>query len=179
MELTAKCPFCGGLSVQAKTGQSHHFTECGLDNVYLKNVETTHCPDCGANSVGIPKSPQLFNCLGEAIVFSQGWLTGAEIRFLRKNLRIRVNDFAKLLGVSRATVSRWENGQTDIPKPIDLLVRSVYILKGPEIENAVRDQFRKWMEKQLTEKHLPRRRKRIQLRLPLDQFSCASGVACG
>ncbi len=179
MELTTKCPFCGGMKVQAKVGQTHHFTESGLDNVYLKNVETSHCPDCGANSVAIPKTPQLFNCIGRAIVFSQGWLTGSEIRFLRKNLRIKINDFAKLLSVSRTTVSRWENGQTDIPKPIDLLVRSVYILKGPGIEDEVRDQFKTWLEKQLTEKPQPRRRKRIQLRLPLDQVACASAVACG
>jgi putative transcriptional regulator len=175
---TIKCPFCGNLNVETKSGQSHHFTESGLDNVYLKNVETSHCPDCNANSVSIPKSPQLLNCLGEAIVFSPGRLTGAEIRFLRKNLRININDFAKLLRVSRATVSRWENGQIETPKPLDLLVRSIYILKGPGIKNEVRDEFKKLLEKQLVKKHPARKPKRITLRLPLDHFSCAPALAC-
>ena len=152
MGVTIKCPFCGNLNVETKTGQSYHFTESGLDNVYLKNVETSHCPDCNANSVSIPKSPLLLNCIGEAIVFSPGRLTGAEIRFLRKNLRIKINDFAKLLRVSRVTVSRWENGQIETPKPIDLLIRSIYILKGPGIKDAVKDEFKKWLEKQLVSK---------------------------
>jgi len=162
---------CGNPNVETKTGQSYHFTESGLDNVYLTNVETHHCPDCGASSVSIPESTQLLNRLGEAIVFSSGLLTGPEIRYLRKNLHIKINDFAKLLRVSRVTVSRWENGR-DITKPIDLLIRSIYLLKGG-VGEEVRDQFKKWLEKQ----HV-RKSKRISLRLPLDQFSCAPILAC-
>ncbi len=178
MEITTKCPFCGNLNVETKAGQSYHFTESGLDNVYLKNVETSHCPDCNANSVSIPKSPQLLNCIGEAIVLNSGLLTGPEIRFLRKNLRIKINDFAKLLRVSRVTVSRWENGQ-DITKPIDLLIRTIYLLKGPEIREEMRNEFKQLLEKQLTQKPKPKRRKKIELRLPLDQFSCVPAMACG
>jgi putative zinc finger/helix-turn-helix YgiT family protein len=176
MEAMAKCPFCGNSSVESKEGQTYHFTESGLDHVYIKNVETSHCHNCGANSVSVPQSPQLFNCIGESIVFSPGILTGSEIRFLRKNLRININDFAKLLRVSRVTVSRWENGH-DITKPIDLLIRSIYILKGPGIEEGVRTEFRKWLEEQLVKKHKAKKHKRIELRFPLDHFSCSPAVA--
>ncbi|MGO9019508.1 MAG: type II TA system antitoxin MqsA family protein [Syntrophobacteraceae bacterium] len=178
MEITAKCTFCGNLNVETKTGQSYHFTESGLDNVYLENVDTSHCPDCNANSVSIPKSPQLLNCIGEAIVFGSEQLTGAEIRYLRKNLRLKINDFAKLLRVSRVTVSRWENGQ-DITKPIDLLIRSIYLLNGPGISDEVKNEFRKWLKDQSVKKHKTKRRKRIELRFPLDQFSCTPAMACG
>ncbi|HYA40878.1 MAG TPA: type II TA system antitoxin MqsA family protein [Syntrophobacteraceae bacterium] len=176
MEFTTKCPFCGNLNVQTKSRQSYHFKESGLDNVYLKNVETYHCPDCHANMVSIPHSAQLLSCLGEAIVFSPGLLTGPEIRFLRKNLRIKINDFAKLLRVSRVTVSRWENGQ-DITKPIDLLIRTIYLLKGPGINEKTRDAFRNWLEKQLVEKQRAKRRRRIEIPFPLDQFSCIPASA--
>jgi len=160
--------------VETKSGQSYHFVEIGLDNVYLTNVETSHCPDCNANSVSIPKSPQLLNCIGEAVVLSSGLLTGPEIRFLRKNLRIKINDFAKLLRVSRVTLSRWENGQIKITRPIDLLIRSIYLIECGAGEKA-RDEFRKWIEKQ----HAAKKRKRIKLRLPLDDFSCIPAMACG
>ena len=173
MENKTKCPLCGNSNVESKTGQSYHFTESGLDNVYLVNVETSHCPDCGAGSVSIPQSPQLLNCLGEAIVLSSGLLSGPEVRFLRKNLHIKINDFAKLLGVARGTLSRWENGQIRITRSNDLLIRSIYLFKGPGMGNEVRDEFRKWLEKQHA-----RKRKRINLRLPLDRFSCVPAIAC-
>lgn len=174
MEAKTKCHFCGNFNVETKTGQTYHFTESGLDNVYLANVDTSHCPDCGANSVCVPQSKQLLECIGEYIAFSPGLLTGPEIRFLRKNLRTKINDFAKLLRVSRITVSRWENGQTEIPKPIDLLIRSVYILKGPGVREEIRDQFKKWLEKQ----HVAGKREPIKLRFPLDPLTCFPPMAC-
>jgi putative transcriptional regulator len=168
------CSFCGNPDVQMKAGQTYHFTESGLDNLYLVNVDTFHCPDCGADSVSIPQPKQLLERIGQYVVFSSGLLSGQEIRFLRKNLRIKINDFAKILRVSRVTVSRWENGQTKIPKTVDLLIRSIYLIKGPGISEEARNQFKEWLEKQ----HVAKKRKQIRLRLPLDPPECLSTIAC-
>lgn len=174
MEESRPCPFCGSQDVENKSGQTYHFVEVGLDNVYLANIDTSHCRECGADAVSIPQSEQLLHCIGEALVLSSGLLTGPEIRFLRKNLRVKINDFAKLLRVNRVTVSRWENGQ-DITEPIDLLIRSIYLLEGPGINEQIRSEFKKFLSEQ---QRKPKKRKRIEIPLPLQPLSCKPAMAC-
>jgi putative transcriptional regulator len=170
MENETKCPFCGNSNVETRTDQSYHFIESGLSDVYLSNVEISHCPDCKADSVSIPDATQVLSCLGEVIVLSPSLLTGSEVRFLRKNLHVKISDFAKLLGVDRVTLSRWENDQARLTKSADRLIRSIYLLKATT-RDEVRDEFRKRLERDDTENHGP-----INLRLPLDHFSCVSLV---
>lgn len=169
MEARNKCSICGSSNIEIKTGQTYHFTESGLGNVYLVNVETSYCPDCKADSVFLPDATQLLSCLGEAIVISPGLMTGPEIRFLRKNLHMKINDFAKLLGVARATLSRWENGRIKLTKLDDRLVRSIYLIKKADVSNEVKDEFRKRLERETAGKHS----QRIELHFPIDQFSCS------
>ncbi|MBP8645778.1 MAG: helix-turn-helix domain-containing protein [Syntrophobacteraceae bacterium] len=80
-----------------------------MDNVDLTNVEMGICGDCGEKVVSIPRSSELMKRIGESILLKPTNLNGAEIRFLRKNLRLKIHEFAQLLGVDRVTVSRWEN----------------------------------------------------------------------
>ena len=51
---------------------------------------------------------------------------GAEIRFLRKSLKLSGLELAKLIGVDNATLSRWEQGAKQISKQSDRLLRLIY-----------------------------------------------------
>ncbi len=48
--------------------------------------------------------------------------TGASIRELRRNLRMTQEEFAHTLGITVATVNRWENGHA---KPSKLARRAI------------------------------------------------------
>ena len=65
----------------------------------------------------------------------------AEIRFLRKNLHLKINEFAQLLGVDRVTVSRWENEHEKPSRSADRLIRLTYAVES-KLDNSVMDPLR-------------------------------------
>ncbi len=141
MDNLEKCPTCGsGHFVFKKT--HHHFLESGLDNVHLTNVEIGTCANCGEKIVSIPHSTELMKLIGESVLLKPTNLNGAEIRFLRKNLHMKINDFAQLLGVDRVTVSRWENGHEKPSRSVDRLVRLTYAVEA-NIPEPTMEQLRR------------------------------------
>lgn len=119
------CPNCGSKDVLINRGE-HKFTESGLDNIILKNVEIEKCNTCGEKVVFIPKPKQLLKIIGEQIILNPNRLSSSEIKFLRKNIYLKINEFAKIMGVNRATVSRWENKHCTPTGPEDRLIRLLY-----------------------------------------------------
>jgi len=124
-----KCPTCGSDRFTF-TRAHHHFLESGLDNVHLTNVEVGTCSDCGEKIVSIPNSTELMGVIGESILLKPTNLNGAEIRFLRKNLHLKINEFSQLLGVDRVTVSRWENGHETLSRSTDRHIRLTYAVEA-------------------------------------------------
>lgn len=63
------------------------------------------------------------------------------IEFIRKERGIRQEDFAKVLGVSRQTISSLENGRYNpsillaykIAKYFDMTIEEVFIFEGEEV----------------------------------------------
>jgi putative transcriptional regulator len=131
-----KCPTCGGDRFTFHKGH-HHFLESGLDNVHLTNVDIGICSDCGEKIVSIPRSTELMKTIGEGILLKPTSLNGAEIRFLRKNLHLKINEFAQLLGMDRVTVSRWENEHEKPSQPADRLVRLTYAFEAGVTETVI------------------------------------------
>jgi len=80
----------------------------------------------------------LFALLHRAIAFALARqpekLRGNEIRFLRKYLGWSGRDAAQNLHVKPETLSRWENGQTSMGDPSELLLR-VLAMTQPPVEN--------------------------------------------
>ncbi len=132
----AKCLMCGSNDVETRR-EFHHFLLSGLPNVYVENMQVSYCRSCGDKSVTVP--PGLMQALNEAVVLKPGLLTGAEIKYLRKDLDMKVVDFAALLGVDDMAVSRWESGNEKITPAMDLLIRLVYATReGGSLELARR-----------------------------------------
>jgi putative zinc finger/helix-turn-helix YgiT family protein len=88
------------------------------------------CPTCGSDRFTFTRAHHHFLEIGESILLKPTNLNGAEIRFLRKNLRLKINEFSQLLGVDRVTVSRWENGHERLPRSTDRHIRLTYAVEA-------------------------------------------------
>ena len=134
------CMECGGKLKARK--ENYRYLACGLPNVTLKGVEVRRCGTCGDHEVVIPRIEKLHEVLAMAIVKQEARLSGAEVRFLRKQLGYSGADFARLIGVSPETVSRWENDKETMGPSAERLLRMFVVHKGPvreyPIENLIR-----------------------------------------
>lgn len=110
-----KCVRCG-TPLKVVRG-AHHYTESGLLNVTLMNVEIRSCPSCGEREIVIPRIEELHRTMARAISQTTAKLTPEEIRFLRKWLGLATSDFALVMGVRPETVSRWESKESGYQMP--------------------------------------------------------------
>jgi putative zinc finger/helix-turn-helix YgiT family protein len=108
-----KCVNCG--HAMTSTRGVHRYTESGLSNVTLVNVETRACPECGERELVIPRIEDLHRLIARAVATSQAKLSPEEIRFLRKWLGYSSTDFALVTGVRPESVSRWESKDNNSP----------------------------------------------------------------
>ncbi len=135
-----KCDICGSKTT-IRRSQRYHYTESGLDTVYLENIELRACESCDAVAPRIPRINQLHATIGRAIALQQVPLSGKEVRFLRKQLGLKARELAALLRVDVTTFSRWENEEQRIGPQSDALIRCTYFLKlaeaGEKIPNRV------------------------------------------
>jgi DNA-binding transcriptional regulator YiaG len=103
----------------------YHYSECGLDNIYLSNgFEFIKTPR--GRAVSINNIDGLHKAIGKFLITSKKELNGEDIRFLRHELLMSQKTLAHLLGVTEQSVLRWENGKTTIPKPSETLLRLLY-----------------------------------------------------
>lgn len=118
---------CECNSTKILEGQTYQYTDIGMDNVYLQGIKVEKCKDCGAVSPFLPRIIQLHKTIAQAIVLQSYFLSGAEIRFLRKERGLKAKEFAVLLRIDPATLSRWENDEQARNAQNDALVRYVYV----------------------------------------------------
>jgi len=126
----AKCDLCGRVMVtrKATAEQPYRDVMSGLENVFLVGIEVRECERCGAKVPIIPKVAALHKAIARHLVFKSGLLTGKEVKFLRKNFGIQAKEFAALIGVAPAHLSRVENGKTEaFSTATDKLARAVAV----------------------------------------------------
>ncbi len=121
-----KCYRCKNES-QIKLVEKYQYKEAGLQNVYLKNIEVRTCENCDLHSPIIPKILGLHEKIARKLITKQTLLTGDEIRFLRKQLRVKSQDWATFLRKDVSHISRAENRKTQLNKDLDLLIRLAFI----------------------------------------------------
>lgn len=105
----------------------YHYTECGLDNVYLLNgFEPVDTPR--GLGVTIRNREGLHRAIGLWLVRDKRNLTGKEFRFLRHELNLTQQNLAELLGVNVQAIARWEKGRTKEPidGPAQRMLRLMY-----------------------------------------------------
>ena len=109
-----KCQDCGGAFVEKKStaANPYRFVESGLDHVYVIGATVLHCKTCKAYGVQIPKMGPLLNVIASTLLEKSGSLTGKELHYLRKHVGFQAQEFATLLHIDPAHLSRVETGKT-------------------------------------------------------------------
>lgn len=134
------CSNCGAPAT-VKEGV-YQFKESGLINVSLSGVELITCNTCGNIDPVIPNTNDLMAALAWHIATRRFRLSGEEVRFLRKYLKMSGVEFAKLIGVDKATLSKWENGSDPVGGSSDRLIRSVALTLGEGLKDRAEEGIR-------------------------------------
>lgn len=136
-----RCDDCGE-PVVTERNAVRRYDIGGLPHVELHGVEVTRCPNCGGETIAIPRIAQLHRVLADALVRQHRMLAPVEIQFLRKHVGLSGADFAQRMGVARETVSRWESGAKPMGAVADRLLRLLVVTHEPTECYAVDDLLR-------------------------------------
>jgi transcriptional regulator with XRE-family HTH domain len=121
-----------------ETRGDYPFPESGLPNVVLLDIPLLKCPDCRQVEPLIPRAKHLIRALAQAVLHKPAKLCGAEIRYLRKHIGWKAVELARLMGVDKTTISKWENDQDLIGPQSDRLLRSLvrYMIEADKLHQA-------------------------------------------
>jgi DNA-binding transcriptional regulator YiaG len=113
------------MSKNKKANQYYHYTECGLDNIYLANGYeiTKHNKD---EEIYIHDIHGLHSEIGNLLVFKLGLLAGNEVKFIRSMLDLSQKSLGELLGLDYQTILGWEKNKTPISKTADRLLKIIF-----------------------------------------------------
>lgn len=103
----------------------YHYTECGLDYIWLENGVFQEETPYG-NATSIADLDDLHKTIGLSIVRSKGSFSGQEIKFLRHEMDMSQNALSDLLGSNEQTFSRWERNKCVISGPAQKLLSVLY-----------------------------------------------------
>ena len=137
------CSMCDNKKPLKKTKITHKYKESGLDNVTLIGVEYHRCDKCGEEYFGYGNLEKLNEAIAYILIRKKDFLTGQEVRFLRKHLGYSGTMFAKIIGYDDATLTRLERGAQPITKAFDRLVRFTVASKLPDRNYDLHDQILK------------------------------------
>lgn len=125
---------CGG-KLSEKRLKLYRYAESGLPNVFLMNIKVAVCKKCGETYPIIPSILSVHENIAEAIALKPVTLTGADIRFLRKQLGMSAARWATYLKMDKSSVSRLENAHNPVSRQTDALARLLYFRLLEEKEN--------------------------------------------
>jgi putative transcriptional regulator len=100
----------------------YHYTECGLDNIYLSNGFTVD----KEGILSIQDIHGLHRAIGHNLVYKVRRLKGKEIRFIRHYMDLSQKGFGELLRVDYQTVLRWEANRNVIPQTAERLLKILF-----------------------------------------------------
>ena len=106
--------------------ERYHYTECGLDNIYLVNGFQAEELD-GDVYTFVNNPDMLHRVISIDLAHKADSLSGREIRFLRKEMNLTQSELAIYFDVTAQTVARWEKGEVDIPRASELLLRALML----------------------------------------------------
>jgi DNA-binding transcriptional regulator YiaG len=102
-----------GLEIAVNHHGMHHYTNCGLDYVWLVNgFEYVETPQ--GRGVRIHDLDGLLKAIADRVISSPARLRGQEVRFLRSMLDLSQDGFARVLGQTRPSVARREASRTSL-----------------------------------------------------------------
>lgn len=105
----------------------YHYTECGLNNVWLINGYVEHVTPYG-KGVSVRNADDLHDQIAKSLAHAGKKLTGKELRFLRCLVGLSQESFGKTTGVSEQAVSLWER-TGKVPKNADFIIKMIVMGK--------------------------------------------------
>jgi len=99
----------------------YHYTECGLDNVWLENGYVTKQTAYGV-ATSIDDAIGLHKVLAMELTQKLGKVTGKELRFMRTVLGMSQEGLSKCVGATEQSVSLWER-TGKVPQYADSILR--------------------------------------------------------
>lgn len=124
------CDFCDTKMrrKEATNADPYPYLVAGL-KTFLVGIQVHQCTICRTEVPAIPKIASLHTVIAKNLFFKPALLTGSELRFLRKNAGLASNEFAALVGITPAHISRVENGKTEhLGKTADKFARMLSVL---------------------------------------------------
>lgn len=105
----------------------YHYTDSGLDNIYLQNGYAHHKTAYG-EGISIQNTQGLHKEIGRWLVSLPKPLNGAELRFLRIEMEQTQRHLAGVLNAKEQTLRLWEKHRKKaIPGTADRLLRAIYL----------------------------------------------------
>lgn len=105
--------------------ESLHYTQCGLDNVFLLNGYAWISLQGGEEVLSVEDVEGLHAAIAKAIVESPEPLDAQTFRFLRKYLDMAQRQVAMMLELGEDIVSLWERAKSPIPRSADIVLRAL------------------------------------------------------
>lgn len=102
----------------------YHYTESGLNNVWLVNGFTYHKTPYGKGA-SFHDLDGLHRLISDELVMRKPRLSGGEFRFVRKMLDMSQSGLASIIGKDAQSVARWEK-QGRVPKMAERFLRAIY-----------------------------------------------------
>ena len=106
----------------------YNYTECGLDNVWLKNGFKHETFGEYGIAVAVHDEKNLWQVIGRSIAHQDSRMDGQELRFLRTLLDWTQTDLGRRLGYNDGQiVAKWEKARHEaVPVFADVFVRIAY-----------------------------------------------------
>jgi DNA-binding transcriptional regulator YiaG len=102
----------------------YHYKECGLNDVWLSNGYRMQKTPYG-EALFIEDVRALHRAIAARLIRHKPNLSGAEFRFLRKELDMSQKALAEIFGKDVQSIARWEK-QSRAPKMADRMLRMTY-----------------------------------------------------
>lgn len=106
----------------------HHYTECGLMNVFISGIEV-QTDDDGDEVIIVPAVNELHHVIAAGIISHAKGITGEELRFLRTEMGLTQSELSSVVNRDKQTIGRWERGDVEIDSASETLIRKLAIEK--------------------------------------------------
>jgi DNA-binding transcriptional regulator YiaG len=120
--MTDSCKTCGKeYRVRVSSIDApYHYTESGLPDIRLINIPVYSC--CGVESADIPNMDKLHKLIAQDLILTPRPMSGLQLRFLRKEAKLKPQDVADRFGIDPKTPLNWEKMEV-VSRQADLIMR--------------------------------------------------------
>jgi len=117
-----RCPDCG--NVEMLTEIKDETLKYGEHSLTLHSMRGNFCPSCG-EGIWDEESYLRYTEAQTAIIRTVKGDVSADIRRIRKNLKLTQTELSEVVGIGKVAFSRYERGETRPPNPLIKLLKLV------------------------------------------------------